>query len=153
MYSRNNSLLYIQYTSCPLMLCAIWPNTFMKFCNFSCLFSKKCCLFRLAVSEPVAPVSDDDSSSGVDSEAGGDTPSLESSPYQRSTEPVSPPTRPPPDTDKIISMIQSLDSAATIDANVRETISQLPSDVTDTSKIAKITGGFVNCMPLRFCVI
>jgi len=78
---------------------------------------------------PLAP-SDESGESGVDSEAGGDTPSLDPpSPPQ----PPARPDRPPIDVDKLIASVEMLENAATGDAPVREQISQLPASVTDAS--------------------
>lgn len=85
---------------------------------------------RAKVSVSPTPPSDESSESGVDSEAGGDTPSLDP------PSPPQPPARPertPPDVDKLIAAIEVLENAATGDAPVREQISQLPQTVTDAS--------------------
>jgi regulator of Ty1 transposition protein 103 len=46
----------------------------------------------------------------------------------------------PPEPDELIKTIQSLENAASSDANVREKIAQLPSEVSDASQLVNITG-------------
>jgi regulator of Ty1 transposition protein 103 len=50
------------------------------------------------------------------------------------------PARDPPEPEELIKALQELDNAASCDGLVREKIAQLPPEVSDVSRLAKISG-------------